>query len=108
MTGQPDGNQLSQEGAGLGMGQEDNTFEPEEAPEAVDEPDAGSDPDAAGGTLSYEEEASASLEAMGEEASRELSYDDELFARQEAVTTPDELREVDLDDDPDDDEGVPI
>jgi hypothetical protein len=90
------------------MGEADNTFEPEEAPEAVDAPQPGSDPDAAGGTLTYEEEASASLQAMGEEPPQELSYDDESFARQEAATTPDELREVDLEDDLDDDEGVPI
>ncbi|SOC54474.1 hypothetical protein [Ornithinimicrobium cerasi] len=118
MTGQPDGatspEDLNEEGVGLGMGEDDSTFEPEETPEAVDDPDRPAnpgglvDPDASGGTLSYEQEASASLEAMGEEPPTELSYEEESFARQEAVTTPDELREVDLEDDPDDDAGVPI
>lgn len=116
MTGQPDGTtspeNLNEEGVGLGMGQGDSTFEPEETPEAVDDPDRparpdGSGDDPGGGTLTYEQEASASLEVMGEEPPAALSYDDVGFAREEAVATPDELREVDLGDGPDE-EGVPI
>jgi hypothetical protein len=36
MTGQRPDEQLNEEGAGLGMGKEATTFEPEETPEAVD------------------------------------------------------------------------
>ena len=35
--------QLDEEGAGLGMDEEANTFEPEEDPEATEEPDVNPD-----------------------------------------------------------------
>lgn len=120
MTGQPDGTispeDLHEEGVGVGMGKGESTFEPEETPEAVDapgrqsSPDGAVDPHASGGTLTYEQEASASLEALGEEPPTELSYDDEVAQKggPEGVPTPDALREVELGDDPDDAEGVPI
>lgn len=41
--------QLSDEGAGLGMSDEGTTFEPEETPEAVDEPEEGPQGGSAGG-----------------------------------------------------------
>lgn len=99
MTGQPDGTtdpeELSDEGVGLGMSEDETTFEPEEDPETVDEPDRG--------TLTYEQEASASLVEMGEEEPSTIDYGD----RDEVA--PDELREVPVDlgalhdDEPDED-----
>ena len=45
MSGQPDREtqreELNPEGAGLGMDDEPNTFEPEEEPEATDDPEEG-------------------------------------------------------------------
>jgi hypothetical protein len=103
MSGQPEENtspeELNEEGAGLGMGEDDNTFEPEEDPDAVDDPDDHLGP---GGTLSYEEEASAALEAAGDEPPRQLTHDEEALV-QELYPVPDEQREVEVVEDDDDD-----
>lgn len=42
-SGQASADQLNDEGAGMGLGDEATTFEPEETPEAVDEPETGAD-----------------------------------------------------------------
>lgn len=102
MSGQPEesrsSEELNEEGAGLGMSEDDNTFEPEEDPDAVDDPD---DHPGSGGTLSYEEEASAALRAVGDEPPTQLTHDEEALV-QEAIPVPDEQREVEVTEDDDD------
>lgn len=78
--------ELDEQGVAIGMGEEQSTFEPEEDPDALDEPRAG-------GTLTYEQEAGASLEATGHEEPSTIDYGD----GEEHDVVPDELREVPVD-----------
>lgn len=97
MTGQPDGEQArhrigaggsaesrEEEGAGLGMGGEDTTFEPEETPEALDD-------------VELRREAAQASGIDGAVEPRELVPDDDRADEQEAPweVLPDEDRGVD-------------